>query len=175
MAHQNPTNGHCLVIYSPHMGNESNGIVKYVIPHGLSCCTWCCFTANSAASYVTSSQKGVCQVHNSTIELLDFEQSLASNLLLPFSCQLEPNDDPTMELPYALYHSQWEFIDCIIARGCQVLVQVYTIRRYYNYKPVGNPCLYCSHQCWQNQHWGNMLAGLIESTLLDSSKAELSR
>lgn len=89
------------------------------------------------------------------------------------SYQLEPTDDPDMDLPSALYFAQREFIDCIIAGGCQEVAQVYTIRRYYDYKPVGIPDYIVLISVNRINSWGNMLAGLIESSLLDSSKAEL--
>jgi hypothetical protein len=94
-------------------------------------------------------------------------------VLLPLRYQLEPADDPEMDLPSELYFAQREFIDCIIARGCQEVAQVYTIRRYYDYKQVGIPDYIVLISIDIINNWGNMLAGLIESSLLDSSKAGL--
>lgn len=176
MAHHIPTNGHCLVIYGPHVGVDSNGIVGHVSPRDPSCRSLCCFSANAAASYVASVRKGVCQVHNDTIESLDVEQNFVGNLLLPFSHRLELAADPTKELPYALYDAQREFMDCIIARGCGEIGSTSKIALLGGIQintPKGTPDYFVPIRFDILDNRGNVLADLSEKLLVDHSKVEL--
>lgn len=118
MAHHIPTNGHCIVIFGPHVGIDEDGVIGKVHYRGRLNSDTCCTSAAAAASYVSCVHKGVCQKKEASIEALDAQQVFVSNMLLPYGARLDSACDPAIELPVALYDAQRELMNLIIEKGC---------------------------------------------------------
>jgi Limiting CO2-inducible proteins B/C beta carbonyic anhydrases len=118
MAHHIPNNGHCVVIFGPHVGVDNDGVFGKVNRRGRAESGACCGSATAAAAYVSGVHKGTCPRHNPPTEALDAQQTHVGNLLLPHAERLDLASEPTVELPKALYDAQKELMDCIVAKGC---------------------------------------------------------
>ena len=118
MAHHIPNNGHCIVIFGPHVGIDANGVVGKVNRRGRADPGACCGSATAAAAYVSGVHKGTCSRRFLPTEALDAQQTHVGNLLLPHAERLDLASEPAVELPKALYDAQKELMDSIVSKGC---------------------------------------------------------
>jgi Limiting CO2-inducible proteins B/C beta carbonyic anhydrases len=117
MAHHIPDSGSCLLVYGPHVGVNSHGVVGTVDRRGRCKGGSCCGSAVAAAAYV----KGVVQECQKPLcpptEAYDAQQFFVGNMLLPYGKRLCQARDPMVELPYALYDAQTDLIQKIVHKG----------------------------------------------------------
>jgi Limiting CO2-inducible proteins B/C beta carbonyic anhydrases len=88
MAHHIPDSGSCLLVYGPHVGVNSHGVVGTVDRRGRCKGGSCCGSAVAAAAYV----KGVVQECQKPLcpptEAYDAQQFFVGNMLLPYGKRL---------------------------------------------------------------------------------------
>jgi hypothetical protein len=117
MAHHIPDGGSCLVVYGPHIGVDSNGVVGSVERRGRTHGGACCGSAAAAAGYVLKVHKGEMEVVTNTMDPLDFQQAYVGSMLLPHADRLANAKDSYVELPMCLFDAQKEMMDAILAKG----------------------------------------------------------
>lgn len=118
MSHHIPTGGSCLVVYGPHVGVDSSGVVGKVNRRGRPGSGACCGSATAAAGYVKSVMCKEADAAGVPTELLDAQQSWVNLSLLPFGERLEKAEDVAVEVPLALFDSQDELMKKIVSAGC---------------------------------------------------------
>lgn len=119
MASHIPTNGSCLIVFGPHVGIDSDGIIGRAHRRGRDLTDSCCGSANAAAAYVADVRAGRTINSFPPTDTLDAEQSFVANTLLPYGLRLEQATDPVVELPLILYEAQYTLIQRIVAAKCQ--------------------------------------------------------
>jgi hypothetical protein len=118
MIHHIPENGHCMLVYGPHVGVDFDGVVGKVNrrghDHGSGVC---CASANAAARYarmVLSGERRECDVPDS---ILDAQQVWVEKEVLKHAERLAKSDDPAVELPHALFDCQNELVNQLIKQA----------------------------------------------------------
>jgi hypothetical protein len=117
MAHHIPTGGSCLIIYGPHVGVDSDGIVGKVNRRGRKASGACCGSAAAAAGYVKSVYAGG-EKTGPPQGAIDAQQNFVGNMLLPEAARIAESPSPDVELPLALFDVQNDFMHKIVAKGC---------------------------------------------------------
>ena len=115
MALHIPDNGSCLIVYGPHVGVSSTGIVGKVERVGSQNVDVCCASAIAASNYlqgITNDGVGASQAFT------DLQQGAVQQLLSPNIEQVATSQDPMVELPYVLYDSQDSLLYEIVKQGC---------------------------------------------------------
>lgn len=119
MAAHIPDNGNCLVVFGPHVGVSSKGEVGTTEREGRVSGGACCGSACAACNYVLDVHCGVCQAQNTTIanpqDVVDAQQAMVGNLLLPYAQALNDAEETMVELPMSLYKAQKEMMSDIIS------------------------------------------------------------
>lgn len=119
MAHHIPADGSCLIVFGPHVGVDSDGVVGKVNRRGREGSGACCGSAAAAAGYVGEALKsGNTGAPAPPSAPLDAQQSFVGALLLPHAQRLADAAEPEVELPYALYDAQKEFMNDIVSAAC---------------------------------------------------------
>jgi hypothetical protein len=108
-----PDNGTAFIVYGPHIGIDSDGLLGQIERRGRHDETPCCGSAAAAARYVMqqpisrSKQKyGTSTEQASPLSRMDMEQSQVNALLMPYKDQLGKSVNPFLELPYILFGLQ---------------------------------------------------------------------
>lgn len=115
MALHIPDNGSCLIVYGPHVGVSSTGIVGKVERVGTQNVDVCCASAIAACNYLQGiTDDGIGESQAFT----DLQQGAVQQLLSPNINQVSASKDPMVELPYALYDSQDSLLYEIVMEGC---------------------------------------------------------
>ncbi|GKY99424.1 hypothetical protein MPSEU_000897100 [Mayamaea pseudoterrestris] len=120
-AHHIPDGGSCLVVYGPHVGVDKDGNVGVVNRRGRAKAGACCGSACAAAGHVGCVHRGEIKAADPAVfsDVVDAQQAMVGNLLLPYAERLEKAADPMIELPLSLYDAQNQIMEKIIAAGCQ--------------------------------------------------------
>lgn len=118
MSHHIPDGGSCLVVYGPHVGVDSSGVVGKVDRRGRAASGTCCGSAAAAAGYVKSVCESNAKEAGPPTDPIDAQQSFVGNMLLPQGERLVGAEDPDVELPLALFDVQNEFMNNIVQKGC---------------------------------------------------------
>ena len=103
-----PDKGSALVVYGPHIGIDAGGIIGKINRRGQGEETTCCGSALAAMDFAR--QQSIASNRNpataSAFTLLDLEQSQVNSLVLAQKDRIFGAQDPTLELPYALFDMQ---------------------------------------------------------------------
>eukprot|EP00978_Attheya_sp_CCMP212_P003677 scaffold7745_cov55-Attheya_sp.AAC.4 len=118
MAHHIPEGGSCAVLYGPHVGIDDKGNVGKINRRGRMCSGACCGSAAAAMGYVKSVKSGEVKAAAPPQECTDAQQTFVGNMLLPYGQRLEDAKNAQVELPLALFDSQDELMQKIVAGGC---------------------------------------------------------
>lgn len=118
MAHHIPDGGSCLVVYGPHVGIDADGNVGSIDRRGRQKAGACCGSAVAACGYVKKVLEGKINEAKPPKDPLDAQQTFVGSMLLPHAERVHGADDPMVELPYAMYDAQDEFIRQIVSKGC---------------------------------------------------------
>ena len=120
MAHHIPLGGNCLVIYGPHVGVDSDGVVGKINrkgrpgPSGA-----CCGSATAAAGYVQCVLAGETKEAEPPTDPIDAQQYYVGAKLLPYGERIKAAKDVGVEVPLALYDSQDAMMKNIVAAACK--------------------------------------------------------
>mmetsp|Transcript_12549 Transcript_12549/g.15770 ORF Transcript_12549/g.15770 Transcript_12549/m.15770 type:complete len:256 (+) Transcript_12549:157-924(+) len=118
MAHHIPTGGSCLIVYGPHVGVDSKGVVGKVDRRGRPGSGTCCGSAAAAAAYVDIVTCGKASPAAIPTIPTDAQQSYVGACLLPHGKRLADAGDKDVELPLALFDSIEEMMKKIVKAGC---------------------------------------------------------
>lgn len=143
MAHHIPDNGHCVIVYGPHVGFDTDGSIGTVPRRGKVVGGNCCGSAIAAIQFVADQadvpkkrgRKPVCK------DLTDIQQTFVNNMLLPYANRLmatgksntaedpksptksnttESTDTPIMwNLPLSLFDAQHSLLQKILDKACK--------------------------------------------------------
>jgi len=169
MAHHIPTNGNCIVLFGPHVGVDSDGVVGKVNRRGRLESGACCGSATAAADYVHRVCRGDCAEHCSPVEALDAQQTFVGNILLPYGTRLAEAADPAVELPLALYDAQKDLMARIVARGVSAVgenVQIALVGGIQVNTPAGTPDYFVPMTFDLLDHKGEKMADLMDTLFL---------
>ncbi|EEC51968.1 predicted protein [Phaeodactylum tricornutum CCAP 1055/1] len=117
MAAHIPDGGSCVVVYGPHVGVDSKGNVGTVERRGRQKGGSCCGSGVAAAGFVKSCLAGDAKPPGAPSDPLDAQQTFVNSMLLPHGARLNSAEEPMVELPYALFDAQDEFMRKIIEKG----------------------------------------------------------
>ena len=117
MAAHIPDGGSCLIVYGPHVGVDSAGMVGKIGRRGRKDSSSCCGSAAAAAAYVTSVRDGAVEACMPT-DCIDIQQYFVGKMLLPHGERLEQSRDAHVELPFALFDEQENLMHKIVTAGC---------------------------------------------------------
>ena len=117
MAAHIPDDGFCLIVYGPHVGLTTDGIVGKVERAGIELVDDCCGSAMAASDYVKGITDGGAQITTKIQEFTDFQQGAVQELILPHGKRLSDAENRMVELPYALYESQDMLMSRIVKKG----------------------------------------------------------
>jgi len=119
-----PDDGSCLIVYGPHCGVNSEGMVGTVSRRGKENGGTCCGSAVAAAEYV-SSMSGFALFGRRNSKpadpILDAQQAYVGMMLRPYAERLEKAPDPMVELPYCLFEEQDKLMHEIVRKGSSSL------------------------------------------------------
>jgi Limiting CO2-inducible proteins B/C beta carbonyic anhydrases len=118
MASHIPNNGSCLIVYGPHIGIDSDGIIGRAHRRGRDITDTCCGSATAAAAFVAGVRAGRDIDSGFPTDVLDAEQSFVAKTLLPYGERLEKSSKPVVELPLVLFDAQYKLIQRIVAAKC---------------------------------------------------------
>lgn len=117
MAAHIPDGGSCLVVYGPHVGVDLAGNVGTVERRGRENGGACCGSACAASGYALDVFSGKKEQAAFPTEVLDAQQAMVGNLLLPHAERLSKASDTMVELPMALFDVQKGMIGNIVSKG----------------------------------------------------------
>eukprot|EP00640_Fibrocapsa_japonica_P003496 CAMPEP_0113937970 /NCGR_PEP_ID=MMETSP1339-20121228/4432_1 /TAXON_ID=94617 /ORGANISM="Fibrocapsa japonica" /LENGTH=307 /DNA_ID=CAMNT_0000940893 /DNA_START=48 /DNA_END=971 /DNA_ORIENTATION=- /assembly_acc=CAM_ASM_000762 len=117
MAAHIPDDGFCLIVYGPHVGVSSGGIVGKVERNGIELVDNCCGSAIAASNYLRGITDGGAPLTTKIQSFTDFQQNAVQELILPHGKRLAAAYDRMVELPYALYESSDILMREIIQNG----------------------------------------------------------
>jgi Limiting CO2-inducible proteins B/C beta carbonyic anhydrases len=117
MAAHIPDGGSCLVVYGPHVGVDMAGNVGTVERRGREKGGACCGSACAASGYALGVFSGKSSPAPFPTEVLDAQQAMVGNLLLPHAERLSKAADTMVELPMALFDVQKGMIENIVEKG----------------------------------------------------------
>lgn len=118
MAHHIPAGGSCLVVYGPHVGVDADGAVGKVNRRGRDGSGACCGSAAAAAGYVSKVTSGEISEAGVPTDPLDAQQTWVGKKLCVHGKRLADAEEPTVELPLALFDCQDELMKNIVSKGC---------------------------------------------------------
>jgi len=118
MAAHIPDDGYCLIVYGPHVGVNSLGVVGQIDRRGRPGSGACCGSAAAAAGYVAGVTRGESAPVGAPTEAFDAQQMFVGTALLPYGDRLETAEEPGVELPLALFDGMDKMMKKIVAAGC---------------------------------------------------------
>jgi len=113
-----PDGGSTLMVYGPHVGVDSKGVVGSVERRGRKEGGACCGSAVAASGYVADVFAGKTEKAPIPDDALHAQQAYVGDMLLPYAERLESADDKMVELPYALYDAQSDMVERIVQKSC---------------------------------------------------------
>lgn len=117
MASHIPDGGSCLVVYGPHVGVDSDGIVGKVDRKGKSKSGSCCGSAVAASKYIVGVYKGEMEKVGPPADPVDAQQNFVSAALLPYGERIATASNPMVELPFAAYEPIDKMMLNIVKKG----------------------------------------------------------
>ena len=117
MASHIPDGGSCLIVYGPHVGVDSNGMVGKVDRRGKSKSGSCCGSAVAASKYITAVYRGDMEKVGPPMDFTDAQQNFVSNALLPYGERVATAADPMVELPFAAYEPIADMMEKVVQKG----------------------------------------------------------
>jgi Limiting CO2-inducible proteins B/C beta carbonyic anhydrases len=121
MAGHIPRGGNCLIVFGPHVGVDSKGNVGTVERRGRAIGGPCCASSIAASAAVTAvvvaggeRARPRLPVATTTVPMVDEQQNLVIDMLLPYADRLEKIDDKMVELPYCMYDAQKKMMTDIV-------------------------------------------------------------
>ena len=123
MAGHIPRGGNCLIVFGPHVGVDSKGNVGTVERRGRSIGGPCCaspIAASTAVAAIVAAGGGDSRNRSgppfatTTVPMVDAQQQLVVDMLLPYADRLEKTDDKMVELPYCMYDAQEKMMTDIV-------------------------------------------------------------
>ena len=115
MAAHVPDGGSCLIVYGPHVGVDTNGVVGTVERRGRVVGGACCGSAVVAYGNVTAVHKGEVEPTPLPTDSLDAQQAFVRTMLLPHAKRLVEAEDGMVELPFVLFELQKKLMTSIIS------------------------------------------------------------
>ena len=112
-----PDDGSCLIVYGPHVGVSTQGVVGKVERRGIALVDNCCGSAIAASNYLKGIVEGGATITTKIQEFTDFQQGAVQELILPHGKRLTAAKDRMVELPFALYDSQDLLVQDIVKKG----------------------------------------------------------
>lgn len=107
MAHHIPEDGHCVLVYGPHVGITHDAVIGKVERAGIAHPDTCCGSAVAASNWVEEITSGEALITTNLQQFTDFQQGAVQQMMLPHCRRLDDaGDDRMKELPYAMYDSQ---------------------------------------------------------------------
>lgn len=103
MASHVPDGGDVLLVYGPHVGVDSSGLVGKVDRKGKSKSGSCCGSAVAASKYITAVYRGEAEKVANPSDAVDAQQNYVSSMLLPYGERVARAREPMAELPYATF------------------------------------------------------------------------
>ena len=119
MATHIPDGGSCLIVFGPHIGIDSSGIIGKADRQGRKDSNACCGSAIAAAAYVSSVRAGAVEACM-PVDCVDMQQFFVGNILLAHVQRLENSHDADIELPMVLFEEQEAMIHRIVSAGIQI-------------------------------------------------------
>jgi len=113
-----PEDGSCLVVYGPHVGVDSDGVVGYVDRRGVDATSACCGSGVAALDYVSKVFSGEIQPTCIPADPLDLQHSFVVQKLSDHGERLQKAEEPNVEVPLVLFDCQDEMIKSIVSKGC---------------------------------------------------------
>ena len=117
MASHIPDGGHCVLLYGPHVGVDSEGNVGKVDRRGKKASGTCCGSAVAASRTLGTVATGEIDVSEgyatAPVTLYDAQQSYVTQFLLPYSSEIFAAEEPMVILPYVAFKpidNQWNKI-----------------------------------------------------------------
>jgi len=117
MASHVPDGGSCLLVYGPHVGVDSDGMVGKVDRKGKSKSGSCCGSAVAASRYITAVYRGDAEKVGPPMDITDAQQNYVSAALLPYGERVATAADPMVELPFATYEPINAMMEKIVLKG----------------------------------------------------------
>ena len=118
MAHHIPNGGSCLVVYGPHVGVDLDGVIGMVNRRGRDVSGACCGSATAAAGYVSKVVSGEIPPADAPDDPLDAQQIWVGKALSVHGERLKNAEEPSVELPLALFDCQDDLMKKIVSKGC---------------------------------------------------------
>ena len=118
MAAHIPDGGSTLMVYGPHVGVDSTGVIGSVERRGRAKGGSCCGSAVAASGYVASVLSGEAEKAAIPDDALHAQQAYVGDMLLPYAQRLEDAANKMQELPYALYDAQSDMVERIVQKSC---------------------------------------------------------
>ena len=116
MASHIPDNGNCLLVYGPHVGVDSDGLVGKVNRRGKAKSGTCCGSAVAATKYLAAVVNGEGEIMPPPGTALDAQQIFVSNMLLPYASELTESDNPMVTLPFLTFKPIDNMMTRIVAK-----------------------------------------------------------
>lgn len=107
-----PDQGHCIIVYGPHVGVDYDGVVGKVNRRGHNGSGACCNTAIASLAYVRAVKSGQTIHSPDPSDPIDAQQVFVDSALLNHGERLENATNPDVELPHAIF----DCIDDLLAR-----------------------------------------------------------
>ena len=117
MASHIPDGGSCLLVYGPHVGVDSDGLVGKVDRKGKSKSGSCCGSAVAASKYITAVYRGDAETVGPPTDLTDAQQNYVAAALLPYGERVATASDPMVELPFACFEPIDAMMEKIVKKG----------------------------------------------------------
>lgn len=103
MASHIPDGGSCLLVYGPHVGVDSQGVVGKVDRRGKSKSGSCCGSAVAASKYLAQVVSGEADIMSPPSSSIDAQQTFVSTMLLPYASEVTTAAEPMVALPFATF------------------------------------------------------------------------
>jgi len=117
MASHVPDGGSCLLVYGPHVGVDSDGLVGKVNRRGKAKSGTCCGSAVAATKYLSSILKGEGDIMPAPDTALDAQQTFVSNMLLPYASEITESENPMVTLPFLTFKPIDNMMNRIVAKA----------------------------------------------------------
>eukprot|EP00621_Florenciella_sp_RCC1693_P005736 CAMPEP_0182526812 /NCGR_PEP_ID=MMETSP1323-20130603/3460_1 /TAXON_ID=236787 /ORGANISM="Florenciella parvula, Strain RCC1693" /LENGTH=332 /DNA_ID=CAMNT_0024735731 /DNA_START=28 /DNA_END=1026 /DNA_ORIENTATION=+ len=165
--------GSAVVVYAPHVGVDSTGVVGKVDRRGMPASGACCGSACAALNFCKEQlEKDQAEQFTPQVDFLDAQQAWVGQALLPHGKEVVDASNPMAQLPRALYTAQKEAMHKIITAAAPgnvpentplVLVGGIQINT-----PTGTPDFFLPLQCELRSPAGEVQADLL-AELMDQN------
>jgi Limiting CO2-inducible proteins B/C beta carbonyic anhydrases len=116
MASHIPDGGNALLVYGPHVGVDSDGLVGKVNRRGKAKSGTCCGSAVAATKYLKAVVNGQGEIMPPPGNALDAQQVFVSNMLLPYASEITESENPMVTLPFLTFKPIDNMMNRIVAQ-----------------------------------------------------------